>query len=156
MDWSRWRVHLWNKFSALSFTEVRRLIEATLLVLAADAALRALPSQWLFRSLRQKQPARTLDDGPDADRLARFVDMADRHIPGTSSCLRRAVALTYSFRRHGIPADLCIGVRRERDTLYAHAWVQTDNGATFGLSKEPAYAPLSGPSHSIGSCAVRS
>ncbi len=150
-------MQLWNKFSALSFTEKCCLIEATVIVLAADTALRVFSPQWLFRSVRRKQPARTIGEGPDAERLARFVDIADRHIPGTSSCLRRAVALAYSFRRHGIPADLCIGVRLERNTLHAHAWVQTDNGATFGLNEESVYASLSCcPSDSIGSCAVRS
>lgn len=126
---------VWNKTCSLA--------EATFLVLAAEMALRTVSPRKLFRSLQRKSPIRTRPAPPDAERLAGFVEIADRYVPGTSSCLRRAVALCYLLRRHGVSADLCIGVRRERDALHAHAWVRTDGGRAFGLTETQGYAPLS-------------
>ena len=81
------------------------------------------------------------------------MEIADRYAPGNPSCLRRAVALGYACRWHGIEADLRIGIRRERGTLHAHAWVQTGDGRTFGFSEEPAYVPLSHSSDPLDSYA---
>lgn len=156
----------WTKLFALSFTGACSLLEAAVAVLAAEIALRILPPQRLSLESLRKHPAPTIggsgklpvQESPShthAARLAGFVEIADRYLPGTSSCLRRAVALCYSFRWHGVNAALCIGVRREHDTVHAHAWVRTGSGTTFGLAGEPAYAPLSRPAPSTGSCVTR-
>lgn len=72
----------------------------------------------------------------EAHRLARAVDRACRVVPWRSSCLVRALALKRLLRRRGFAgADLRVGVRRDRDGLSAHAWVECD-GEIVGDSRE--------------------
>lgn len=139
----------WTKLFALSLDEACLLVEATTLVLAAEIALRIAPTGRLVRGLQQTPPAGTPDGWLHAEYLARFIAAADRRVFGVSSCLRRAIAFGYGCRRRGITVDLRIGVRRDYTGLRAHAWVQLDDGRAFGLTEEPAYLPLSGPSPSL-------
>jgi hypothetical protein len=41
-------------------------------------------------------------------------------------CLRRSLLLYRFLRRAGLPARLCIGVRRENDALQGHAWIEIE------------------------------
>lgn len=135
----------WRSLLALPSGEIRLLATATAAVLMSAIVLRVLPAV-AVRRLVQRKGAPHSDKAKWApEQLARFVEIANRHVPGTPSCLRRTVALSYLFRRHGFPATFSIGVQREKDTLYAHAWLQTDNGATYGLPDEPTYSLLSHP-----------
>ena len=132
----------WGKLRHLSLRELGLLIIASGLVMLSELAIRTLPAKHLLRLLQRipalpqrRQPARP-------DHLARFVTIADRYVPGSASCLRRTAALRGLFALHGIGAELFIGVRRDQDSLHAHAWLETSDGNTYGLSHEPAYIPL--------------
>jgi hypothetical protein len=46
-------------------------------------------------------------------------------------CLTRSIALQRMLARRGLPARVCIGVRREAGSLDAHAWVEL-HGAIVG------------------------
>lgn len=144
----------WRKLLSLSPGEVRLLASAACFVLLAEIALRLLPPGTVLKLFQRGKPA-PVPDASAIDALDRFVAIADRHAPGTRTCLRRAVALGYSCRWRGIDAALCIGVRREQGTLQAHAWVRMGDGRTYGFLEEPAYATLSRPSNALGSCVGR-
>lgn len=121
------------------------LATATAAVLMSEIVLRILPAVAVRRLVQRKGAHHSDKARCTPEQLARFVEIANRYVPGTPSCLRRTVALSYLFRRHGLPATFSIGVHREKDTLYAHAWIQTDNGAAYGLPDEPTYSLLSHP-----------
>lgn len=143
----------WRKLLSLSPGETRLLAAAACSVLLAELAIRLPPPVIFLRLLQHRKPTTTTPDSPAVEALDRFVDIANRHAPGTRSCLRRAMALGYSCRWHGIDAALCIGVRQERGTLHAHAWVRTGDGHAFGFSEEPEYEPLSRSSGPLDSYA---
>lgn len=70
-------------------------------------------------------------DAPD-DRPARVrviawsVAAAARHGGVRANCLERSLLLWWLLRRHGAPAALRIGVRKDGDALQAHAWIELD------------------------------
>jgi hypothetical protein len=63
-------------------------------------------------------------DSASAERLARFVEIASRHGLWRPTCLARSLVLCSLLRRRGLPAQLRIGVSKEKDGLRGHAWVE--------------------------------
>jgi hypothetical protein len=60
----------------------------------------------------------------EARAVARMVEAAARHGLYRATCLPRSLILWSLLRRRGIAGDLCIGVRKDRGRLEAHAWVE--------------------------------
>ena len=58
-----------------------------------------------------------------ARRIGRRVNVAAARMPGKPRCLVRSMATMAALRRHGMPADLQVGITY-RDTFEAHAWVE--------------------------------
>lgn len=56
-------------------------------------------------------------------RLGRLARIAGRYVPTNGSCLRQSLLVWWLLRRKGVPAELCIGVRKQ-EGLAAHAWVE--------------------------------
>ncbi len=64
-----------------------------------------------------------------AAQTAYMVNLADRHGLVHPSCLAKSLTLWWLLRRQGIPADLRIGIRKEKEKFEAHAWVERDGAA---------------------------
>ena len=60
-------------------------------------------------------------------RRQRLVSMAASVHLLSMSCLPRALALLWMASRHGIPAQLCIGINKSAAGALAHAWVEIQN-----------------------------
>ena len=60
----------------------------------------------------------------DAVRLAELAEIAGRRGAVEASCLRQALVVWWWLRRHGLPAQLRIGVAGSGETFAAHAWVE--------------------------------
>jgi len=133
---------VWNKLRRLSLRELGLLSAASGLVMLSEISIRILPAKHLLRLLQRTSTLPPKQQTSQPDHLARFVNIADRYLPGNASCLRRAAALQGLFALHGIGADLYIGVRRDQHNLHAHAWLETADGNAYGQSEEPAYVPL--------------
>jgi hypothetical protein len=135
----------WHKLRSLSLSEVRFLVEATATVVAFDLALRLFSSKTCL-TFFERNGSKRRDRGVDLQRMAWLVDVADRHAPGRSSCLRQAAALAWLLRRRGIATSLQIGVAREGENLLAHSWLQSEKDEVFGLSDGDKYTILSNSS----------
>jgi hypothetical protein len=62
-----------------------------------------------------------------ARQVARAVRRAARYGLWRGNCLSQSVTLWQLLRRHGVPCELYVGVRRDDDDpLSAHAWVEHD------------------------------
>ena len=57
-------------------------------------------------------------------KTTRIVQIAVRHSPYWTNCLRKSLVLWFLLRRQGIDSELRIGVRREQDKFEAHAWIE--------------------------------
>jgi hypothetical protein len=89
------------------------------------------------------------DDG-ESSGLARIIirmqAAAERRIFFKPSCLEHSLVLWWLFRRHGIPANLRIGGRKEQGRFQAHAWVEIA-GVPLGDagSAHRNFVPFDGP-----------
>jgi len=61
--------------------------------------------------------------------VSRMVLAASRHALFTTTCLECSLVLWWLLARHGVPAQLRIGVRKTGDKFEAHAWVERDGAA---------------------------
>jgi hypothetical protein len=111
--------------AALPQEERRILRQAWLAFLLVDAGLRFSSVPKVQRLLERKLEAipRAVPRR-DLERLVRLVDIAARHHIRPMRCLERSLVLQALLRRQGEAADLRIGVRKHRDTLNAHAWLE--------------------------------
>ncbi|HWM93382.1 MAG TPA: lasso peptide biosynthesis B2 protein [Thermoanaerobaculia bacterium] len=109
--------------------ELRTLTRAWVYLLIAYIAVRVLPVPRVVALLEGLSPKEKKEI--PSTRLARLVDIAAcRHLR-PMTCLPRSLALQALLRRHGVSADLLIGVRREAGALRAHAWIE-DAGNPVG------------------------
>jgi hypothetical protein len=78
--------------------------------------------------------------------IVRMQAAAERRLFFKASCLEHALVLWWLLRRHGIPAEVRIGGRKEQGRFEAHAWVEIDGvplGDANGAHRE--FVPLDGP-----------
>jgi hypothetical protein len=64
-----------------------------------------------------------------AGMTAHMVNGADRHGLVHPSCLAKSLTLWWLLGRQGISSRLRIGIRKEKEKLKAHAWVERDGVA---------------------------
>ena len=93
------------------------------LLLAADIGLRAFP----FPRVDRRLTPRVSGVSPEESAVTRLVwatEAASRHHLYPMRCLPKALCLRWLLGRHGIAAELRIGVARQGGELSAHAWVE--------------------------------
>lgn len=103
-------------------------LRAWTVLLAADWGLRLLPFVRLERLLAPA-PAGRVPDEAAVPRLVWATAAAARHHLYPMRCLPRALCLRWLLGRHGVEAELRIGVARNPRShpgLDAHAWVERD------------------------------
>jgi hypothetical protein len=69
-------------------------------------------------------------------RVTSAVETASRYVPLARNCLTRALVARFMLARRGRPADLRIGVAKDRTGLLtAHAWLEADGAPIFGATE---------------------
>ena len=121
--------------------DLRTFARAWGLLLAADLSLRFLSfprvDRW-FASAATGAP----EEG-ETGRLVWATEAAARHHLYPMRCLPKALCLRRLLGRHGIEAELRIGVSTRDGALAAHAWVECQ-GVPVGETRdvEDRFAPL--------------
>lgn len=97
---------------------------ALLASVAIPPLVHAVPLHRLAQWLARPGGAGAVDD----DTLAAWVDALLRRAPWPwrYTCLKRGAVLFLLLRRAGRDVRLHVGVRRDRQTLRAHAWLARD------------------------------
>ncbi len=136
-----------SKLFYLSPRDRRLLVTAAFLLTVFKLGLLLLPFQKLRNLMvRLLRPSRKLvgKAHATAKEVAWAVSVASRHIPGTGSCLPVALATHALLNYFGLPADLRIGVRHNREGEFqAHAWVESRNGVLIcDLENLAQFTPL--------------
>ena len=129
LDW-RDRGALFRAWAWLSFAK------------AALAVLGLRRTLAIVAPARADAAAQTREHGA---REAKWNSIAARYVPGGASCLVRSLALLGLLRRHGVAAELRVGIGRTAPQLEAHAWVEID-GVPVNDAADVAtrYPPFSG------------
>lgn len=135
-----------RKFLRLTSAERRLLVRAVILLWAIRLGLVVLPFQTIRRLLGRVAPAPAIPRNAASIAPPQFAwatAVASRYVPGTGSCLTRALAVQVWLEREGYPADLRIGVARdEGEGFHAHAWVESEGHVVIGGSGLERYATL--------------
>ncbi|MCP4042453.1 MAG: lasso peptide biosynthesis B2 protein [Gammaproteobacteria bacterium] len=120
-----------NRFFTLAPDERTAFIKASACLVLVGLGLRLLGLKRCFTllhslnlNLRNYVPAR---DQTRARHSTRMLHLAAKHVPFHGNCLTRALSLWWLLLRHGIEAQLRIGVRKSKGVLEAHAWVKIQN-----------------------------
>jgi transglutaminase superfamily protein len=112
----------------------RYLREAMLMLVLARFAVQFVPASYIF-SWAHHQPRRiSRFTSGEADWVAWAVERIANKSWMNALCLPRALAVHAMLRRRGIASRLCLGVARDEQKLFAHAWVEighTTVGPTF-------------------------
>jgi len=120
----------------LTAIEWRDLLRAQAALLVSQVIVWTRPRGSLVSRPGPARAAAT-GSGDRARQLGVAVHRVASYGPFRPSCLVRAVALMRMLDRGGIPgARLCIGVRPDRGTILAHAWVEYDR---LVLGDRPAH-----------------
>jgi len=128
-----------------SLADLWAFARAWAVLLAVDLGLRAFSFARLERRLASA-PAGLAPEEPEEEALGRLVwsvAAAARHHLYPMRCVPRALTLRWLLGRHGILAELKIGVLRQDGALTAHAWVEREGraiGEPAGI--EERFAPL--------------
>jgi hypothetical protein len=135
-----------GKFFSLPARDRLLVAEAVLAVAAVRLALALVRFQKLLILVEKASVhlrARHLDQRPPASRIVWAIDATTRRVPQVNSCLPRALAARFLLVRWGYPAELSIGVAKNKDgKLEAHAWVETLGKVVIGESQQGYFSPL--------------
>ena len=104
--------------------DLKAFTHAWILLLVADLGLRTLPFARLDRWLAPRVKGQA--DEAAVGRLVWATAAAARHHLYPMRCLPQALCLRRLLGRHGIAAELKIGVARQDGELAAHAWVERE------------------------------
>lgn len=140
-------VEAFQKFRALSRAERSLLLQALFLLPVNAVALRLMAlKQWQRVLTRLIGASSSTNSAALADTIARMVDLASRRGVFPVNCLHRSLALWWILKRHALPGELRIGVRRINQTFEAHAWVES-LGIVLNDSPDVGerFAPFTGP-----------
>lgn len=134
------------RFSRMPFVEQMLAVEALILLGVARASVRTLPFRLVARWLGRRQtalhpPDETLDQSPDAARVAQAVVRVSGKTPWRSNCLAQAIAGHWMLRRRGIDSFLYLGVGRNAQQHFdAHAWLRANCETILGGPDTSRYA----------------
>jgi hypothetical protein len=134
MRWLRLVRGLFGKFLDLDWAQRVAVVRATALLLLARASLVFLSFPTVLRLADRVRP-RT--PSPRAERdlqtmVWAVTSVGNRLFP-TTPCLTQAVIIHRLLRRSGRPAELRIGVRKDRTGKFgAHAWVESEGEIVIG------------------------
>jgi len=159
MDWLRSRRADWRNLVSLTRSE-QRLLGWSLIALPAVVLAHRLVGLSRTRGMLDKTlPRLERATGPGkstlcrARSISRIVRIAGNRCLLRPTCLQHALFLRWILARHGIPAELRLGVRKLNGVFEAHAWLEcfghalnesSDVQARFSTFGRPEQVPDAG------------
>ena len=117
--------------------DVWLLLTAEVLLAITRLALSVFSFQVVLQVLNRLSVVSRDGHLPTADAIERVkwaVGRASRCVPGARHCLTQALAAQFLLARQGRSTQLRIGVAKdEAGQLRAHAWLESDGVAIFGV-----------------------
>jgi Transglutaminase-like superfamily len=133
-----------RKFFHLSLNNRRLLLNTVILLNLIRFGLWLVPFQNLRRFLALISQPRRQAHPLVINQIIYAVELSSRYAPGGAKCLARALTTQVLMSRHGLSAELQIGVAKaEKGGLQAHAWIEHNGNIVMGNLPELAiYTPL--------------
>jgi hypothetical protein len=117
------------------------LTEVLVTALKVEVALRRRPFARVLAQTAQIPPAEWWGGEIPNSTLLRAIRVAYRVLPIDATCLKQSLVFCRVRRRHGLPAELRIGVQKREGAFAAHAWVEDDAGNVLTDPQE-GFSPL--------------
>ena len=120
----------WAKYQSLPVEDRFKLIAYAFLLVLVQIALNWFGYQKVYTFLVSHPRKHNIISGQtkealdEAKHCAYLVSIAARYGIIRATCLRQALLVFWLLRRRGIQTDLRIGVRREGESIFAHAWLK--------------------------------
>lgn len=132
-----------RRWRAFSSREKSLLWEAVACLFWARVIL-LFPLRIALRILRAetRADAGSMVNSGAVEEIKLAVARAARHVPFKAVCLQQAFAAFVMLRRHGLPATVHLGVRRQGDALAAHAWSASGNISVTGTEQASEFVPI--------------
>ncbi|HEX4138237.1 MAG TPA: lasso peptide biosynthesis B2 protein [Bryobacteraceae bacterium] len=97
----------------------------------------------LYRYVRNKRTVGRVANRPSLKTLVSNFHLARHLYPNPrAKCLHLAAAYGLLSRHYGWPVDVVIGVARLSRPFFAHAWVECDGKAVYGVFDASKYVVL--------------
>lgn len=115
-----------------------RVLEAAMVLVLVAGLLKALPFRVVVRlagTVAPGRPAGGMASNPVVRAVGDAVAVAARRLPWRPVCLPQTLAAGLMLRCRSVRPQLRLGVRRQDDTIRAHAWLTVDGpagGEVFG------------------------
>lgn len=134
------------RFISLPCNEKRLVLRSVYWLIAVRTGLALLPFSKVLAWVDRRSNANHARQGANSippEQIAWAVLAASNRLPGTRSCLTRALTAQVLLRRSGYTPELKIGVHRpEGAPLKAHAWVELDGKVILGEMNKDTFTPL--------------
>lgn len=130
----------------LSWLEVRLLAAALPLVLIVRLGLWLLPSSAILAGVRRlaAMHPRSARRTEDVRTIVWAVRAVSRRFPA-ATCLTQAIAARVLLVRHGLAAELRVGVARDAvGEFRAHAWLEREGRVIIGGDESLSFKPMPG------------
>jgi hypothetical protein len=126
MVWSGFRLADIRAVAALSARERRLLAQAVVVLPITGLLVKRAGYRRLHDTLSRVVPVAPIPADPlgEATTISRLVSLAADRGPLPATCLSRSLALWLLLRRHGVEADVCLGLRGGGAQPHGHAWVE--------------------------------
>lgn len=140
---SFWYMYRLRKIASLPYRDRLILIEAIVFAIPVELGLRWIGFDTLVKRLGRARRSLGRQGPVDGEQAARLVEAASRFYPFELTCLKKSLVLFWIFRRRGLPAELCIGVKKEvGGEPEAHAWIQCGGRLLLDGDIAHQFAPM--------------
>ena len=132
-------------FARLSWRDRLLLVEASLTLAFASAAIRLLPFRRVAAMASRRAPRRPAggETAAEAARIRWAVNAWGRRVPWRAVCFQRGLAAHLMLRRRGLPSLLHYGAAPGgEDGLSAHVWVTLEGVDVTGGAEAPNFVRL--------------
>jgi hypothetical protein len=128
-----------SRFARLSWRDRMLLVEASITLAAASAAIAVLPFRlivaWVSRS-----PSAEQGGAAAAARLRWAVEACSRRAPWRALCFQSALCLHIMLRRRGVASQMHYGIAaRGQEGLKAHVWLSAGGATLIGGEQVPGF-----------------
>jgi hypothetical protein len=126
MVWSGFRLAEVRAVVALSARERGLLAQAVVVLPITGVLVKRAGYRRLHDTLSRVVPVAPIPADPlaEATTISRLVSLAADRGPIRATCLTSSLALWLLLRRHGVEAEVCLGVRGGTAEPHGHAWVE--------------------------------
>jgi hypothetical protein len=119
----------WKRFRQLSWPARGYLLEAALVLPIVRLGLRVFSFRKFQVVLQHLAPriGASRSSAAEVERarlVARMLRALQTHGAVQATCLPESLALWWMLRRRRLPAELCLGARKDAQVFEAHAWVE--------------------------------